>query len=449
MAKIEIKDLEKQRKQLIASFNMWEKTIEETVENMKNAKNENKTKKYTQEQIDDKIELLRNGEQDIIDKWVFLGGSIEDLKNSVAKKETPVVRKKEKVDKTITERINELNEPKKVEEVKPKVKKIETKVKSEPITERRAMSADSPSSVIPKSDETNPLASYDIIPLPSKGECYPGKQGRIAVSYLTAMDENIIISPNLYRDNMVLDVILKEKIRNQEIDPDELLDGDRDAIILFLRASAYGNMYSVTTTDPVTKKQFDTQIDLSKIKFKEFTLVGDENGYFDYETPVKKDKVKFRFLNHRDYVNLKKLDDEENIALRKTEIDKCSEKLNEYLEADTTLSENERGMVTNALESVKKWSDKYDTEEMTYTRHATNELEMQIVSVNGNTDRKFIHDYILSMPIRDAAGIRKYITKNTPGVDYNFEIEKPESLGGGSMKVFLQFDQFIFLVDSI
>jgi hypothetical protein len=52
------------------------------------------------------------------------------------------------------------------------------------------------------------------------------------------------------------------------------------------------------------------------------------------------------------------------------------------------------------------------------------------------------------MPIRDAAALRRYISKNTPGVDYNFEIEKPASLGGGSMPVFLQFDQFIFLVDS-
>ena len=52
------------------------------------------------------------------------------------------------------------------------------------------------------------------------------------------------------------------------------------------------------------------------------------------------------------------------------------------------------------------------------------------------------------MPIKDASSLRKYIVKNTPGVDYNFEIQKPESLGGGSMNVFLQFDQFIFLTDT-
>jgi hypothetical protein len=73
---------------------------------------------------------------------------------------------------------------------------------------------------------------------------------------------------------------------------------------------------------------------------------------------------------------------------------------------------------------------------------------MEIVSVNGNTDRKFIHEYVSTIPIRDSASLRRYIAKNTPGVDYTFEIEKPESLGGGSMSVFLQFDQFIFLTYS-
>ena len=42
----------------------------------------------------------------------------------------------------------------------------------------------------------------------------------------------------------------------------------------------------------------------------------------------------------------------------------------------------------------------------------------------------------------------KYVKENEPGLDYNVEIQKPESLGGGSMPVFLQFDQFIFLTDT-
>ena len=49
------------------------------------------------------------------------------------------------------------------------------------------------------------------------------------------------------------------------------------------------------------------------------------------------------------------------------------------------------------------------------------------------------------MPVKDSLALRKYITENEPGMDFNIEVEKPESLGGGSQKLFLQFDQFMFL----
>jgi hypothetical protein len=442
MASIEIKDLDKQKRQLKASFDMWEKTINETIESMKNARKEDNTKKYTDDQIEDKVEMLRNGQQDIIDKWTFLGGTMEELRGE-KKSAKPVVKKKIAAGKTVMEQIAEIDE----EKTTPKVKKVEKKVETEPVTSRAPL-IENTSKLIPERDESNPMASYDIIPLPSKGECYKNKQGRIAVSYLTAMDENIIVSPNLYRDNMVLDIILKEKVRDPEIDPDDLLDGDRDAIILFLRSSAYGNMYSVSTTDPDTKQSFDTQIDLSKIKYKDFTLIGDENGYFDYELPITKDKIKFRFLTHRDYINLTKLDELEISSLRKAEIEKYNGKLQYYLGEDETLTMAERKEISNAITKLKEWSEKFDEDGVQFSHRTTNELEMQIVSVNGNTDRNFIHNYVINMPIKDASSLRKYITKNTPGVDYNFEIQKPESLGGGSMNVFLQFDQFIFLVDS-
>ena len=441
MASIEIKDLDKQKKQLKASFDMWEKTINETIESMKNARKEDNTKKYTEDQIEDKVEMLRNGQQDIIDKWTFLGGTMDELRGE-KKSAKPVVKKKTATGKTVTEQIAEIEDKE-----MPKVKKVEKSDDSKPVTNRTTR-VENVSKLIPERDETNPMASYDIIPLPSKGECYSNKQGSIAVSYLTAMDENIIVSPNLYRDNMVLDIILKEKVRDPEIDPDDLLDGDRDAIILFLRSSAYGNMYSVTTTDPDTKQTFDTQIDLSKIKYKDFTLVGDENGYFDYELPISKDKVKFKFLTHRDYINLTKLDELEISSLRKAEIEKYNDKLQYYLGEDETLTMAERKEITHAITKLKEWSEKFEDDGVHFSHRTTNELEMQVVSVNGNTDRNFIHNYIINMPIKDASSLRKYIVKNTPGVDYNFEIQKPESLGGGSMTVFLQFDQFIFLTDT-
>ena len=207
-------------------------------------------------------------------------------------------------------------------------------------------------------------------------------------------------------------------------------------------------MYTVSATDPDTKKPFDTKIDLSKLKYKDFTLTGDENGYFDYELPISKHKIKFKFLSHGEYVKLAKLDEVELQSVRKNEIEKYNDRLTFYLEEDKTLTSNEKNEVKDVIENLKKWSEKLKGNGAEYSHRATNELEMQIMSVDGNTDRKFIHDFIATMPIRDTMSLRRYIANNTPGVDYRFEIEKPESLGGGSMSVFLQFDQFIFLTDT-
>ena len=64
-------------------------------------------------------------------------------------------------------------------------------------------------------------SQYDVIQLPSNGQCYRSKVDRLPVAYLTAYDENIITSPNLYKDGLVLDYILKSKVVNNEINVDD------------------------------------------------------------------------------------------------------------------------------------------------------------------------------------------------------------------------------------
>ena len=99
---------------------------------------------------------------------------------------------------------------------------------------------------------------YDVIQLPSNGQCYRSKIDRVPVAYLTAYDENIITSPNLYKDGLVIDFLLKNKIVNKEINVDDLVSGDADAIILFLRATSYGPDFPIVVSDPDTGEQIDT-----------------------------------------------------------------------------------------------------------------------------------------------------------------------------------------------
>ena len=71
-------------------------------------------------------------------------------------------------------------------------------------------------------------------------------------------------------------------------------------------------------------------------------------------------------------------------------------------------------------------------------------LEMQIMEYDGNADRKFIHEAVKRKPSMDALKLRRYILDNEPGMDFNVEIKRPESLGGGSFTTFLEWDDTIF-----
>ena len=145
---------------------------------------------------------------------------------------------------------------------------------------------------------------YDIIPLPSNGQCYAHKKGRIPVAYLTASDENLIASPNMYRDGKLLDVILRRKVLDKSINVDDLCTGDRDAIILWLRATAYGDEFPISVSDRETGKRFDTVVKLSSLKYDELTLEGDENGCLTF-TMDNNDVIKFRYLSKREEIELR------------------------------------------------------------------------------------------------------------------------------------------------
>lgn len=168
-----------------------------------------------------------------------------------------------------------------------------------------------------KTDETiynniDPMAQYDLIPLPSKGECYKFKIDKVPVGYLTAADENLITSPNLYESGSISNILLKKKILNKDVDVDSLIAGDVDAIMVFLRGTSYGTDFPIVATDPRTGKKIETTVDLSKLKYKPFTLKGDENGYFDFTLPRTKQTIKFKFLTKKEEKLLQKLNKKEN-----------------------------------------------------------------------------------------------------------------------------------------
>lgn len=289
---------------------------------------------------------------------------------------------------------------------------------------------------------------YDIIPLPSNGECYPHKKDRIPVAYLTASDENIIASPNMYRDGKIIDAILSRKILDKTIDPSTLCEGDRDAVILWLRATGYGADFPVSFTSATDEnKTIKTKVDLSKLKYKDFNLKGDENGLFSFYDS-KGNELKFRFFTKGDKDKLSKDFEKRANILDVTEIGKCTEILRECFNRDTSLEGDDKEDVKDAIDILNEWANTYEIDEsiekLGYNTYITEMMKLHTVSINGNTDREYISNFIDNMRSLDAYSYRNYITTNTPGVDFRIKINIPESDGGGSFETFLRLDDFVF-----
>lgn len=420
---------EKMLKQLKSSYDMYETTKKQTEKRMKDSLNPDGTKKYTKDKIDEEIALITEAQNDVIAQYVMCGGNEEDLKKKTKRKTSNPTTKVD-LQKTVSEMVNNMEADR---------KEALEKAKS-------ATSTQIEKSYIPTNNSHSMDAAFDVIPLPSKGEAYKDKIKKVSVSYLTAWDENMIVSPNMYKGNLILDYILNEKLLSKEIDPMDLLEGDREAILLFLRATGYGNEYPITATDNATGKEFDTTVDLSKLKYKEFNLVGDSNGWFPFTLPVSGKEIKFRFPTHRDNVILEQMKEIEEKELKKKSIMDCVDTLDRLIDEEEKLDPEKKIKIRNSIRAIEGWADDVEGEgETMFTHDLTNKLCQLVMSVDGITDRKYIEEFIMKMNVKDSSSLRIYIGKNEPGINYNITVERPESLGGGSFETFLQLDKFLFL----
>lgn len=460
-----IEDIEKDRNKrletLKASYVMYENSKTEAKQKHKDMKDKNGQRVYSEDSSKDTIKLMETMQQDVYDEYIQLGGDPEDLKKATVKKgidRTTLenIMKREAMKDELTEYISKMNAQEKpedtVEEEEPETpssKDVEDTSEIENYAEQSISIHEADQLPDGKKSEDKPQAKkqmYDKVKLPSKGRAYKSKKDSLKVAYLTAYDENMILSPGLYEDGSFLTKLLEAKILD-EFNPNNLLPGDRDAIVIWLRATGYGNEYPITVTDPDSGKEFNTTFDLSTIKYKPFNLKGDEDGYFDFTLPVSGDVIKFKFLTIADHKFLSDLKAKETMMVGVSElrdsIDRITRIIRENENIKQEVIDKVQALADTAYEEIVK---NYDIDkDKTYARTLTNALTLQTISVNGIKDRKYIREYIMNMNVRDAAEYRKYVSKNEPGIEYNVKVERPKSLGGGSIDTFLQLSQFIFI----
>jgi len=213
----------------------------------------------------------------------------------------------------------------------------------------------------------------EVVDLPSQGLLYPKdsplSSGTIEIKYMTAREEDILTSANLIKKGIVVEKLLEALIIDKSIKVDDLLIGDKNAVLISSRVLAYGKEYNV---------EYDGQqivVDLTQLKDKKLdeNIVTEGANEFEFDLPATKRKLTFKLLTSGD----------------EKEVDK---EINAYKKVGDGIG--------------------YDL---------TTRLKHQIVSIDGDTKRasitSFVDNEFLS---RDSIAFRSHINKIMPDVDMTY-----------------------------
>jgi len=152
---------------------------------------------------------------------------------------------------------------------------------------------------------------------------------------------------------------------------------DKEAILVFLRNTAFGSDYKITLKDPKTEESFETTLDLSILKTNDVGVELDNNNEFNHYLEVSKKKVKLSFLTPQNERTLKTLDEQNKNAV-----------VNTYM---------------------------------------TKQLELMVKEIDGNREPMTIAQFIQTMPIRDSQSIRKIVRENSPSLDLTIPVLTPSN----------------------
>ena len=214
-------------------------------------------------------------------------------------------------------------------------------------------------------------AQYEWIELPSKGECYPHKKGRIPVAYMVATDENIVTSEKLKNERKVCETLLNTKILDKSFKANELCIGDWDTILLWLRKTSYGNEYKVFD------ENYNEQIiDLNSLTYNIPDIKADENGLYQYI--IDGNVIKYRLLTHKDD-------------------DMFFNELIERLKSDD-MNEDELNDIIKQI------------------------MILQTESINNISDKNYIFKFVNDLSLSKLLSYFNFTSKNTPRVNIDIRI---------------------------
>jgi hypothetical protein len=223
----------------------------------------------------------------------------------------------------------------------------------------------------------------EIVTLPSKGLLYPKEsplsKGEIEMRYMTAAHEDILTNANYIKNGTVIDKLLKALIVT-DIDYNELLIGDKNAILIAARILGYGKDYTITHNGK------EVNVDLTQLTEKtvDESLFKSGTNEFSFTLPKSENAITFKILTHGD---------EQKIE---TEI-KGLQKINPNSSTDLR------------------------------TR-----MKYMITSINGDRDIKSIRTFVDNALLApDARALRKYYVTISPDINMKFIPQDEDYVGEG------------------
>tara|TARA_R110002012_G_scaffold81624_5_gene206557 strand:- start:1271 stop:2017 length:747 start_codon:yes stop_codon:yes gene_type:complete len=224
--------------------------------------------------------------------------------------------------------------------------------------------------------ENKQLFPTEEVTLPSKGLIYPPdnplSKGVLEMKYMTAKEEDILTNESYIKNGTVIDKLLKSLIVTP-IDYNDIVVGDKNAVMIAARVLGYGKDYTFKIDDE------EHTVDLTEVEdkiLKEENLLAKGQNEFEFILPTVKKTITFKLLTHGD---------EKKIA-------------------------NE----VRGIKRVKKGeSPEYSTR-----------LKHMILSIDGESESKNVREFVDNQLLaRDARALRQYIKEVQPDVDLLFELE--------------------------
>lgn len=168
------------------------------------------------------------------------------------------------------------------------------------------------------------VAPTEFVELPSKGQGYPqghplNGQDSIEIRFMTAKEEDILTSRTLLKKGVALERVLQALVKDKSINVGSMLVGDRNAMLVAARSSAYGEWYKTTINCPNCGEQNKKAFKLSEPsiyngdEFGDYDIKKTENGTYNVTLPYSKLVVECRLLTGKDEMALvKRMQDKKN-----------------------------------------------------------------------------------------------------------------------------------------